>query len=276
MENKRFKAHMGTFTIIVRNRSVEQFSLIPYLTSLLSCMVSVMYALPIVHPNNILVLAMNGVGIIIEGTWITIYIFFLPTPPPCKILGTVAVELLLVGAFLAGVLRGAHTHDKRTKIASILNIVFNLVMYSSPLSIMTITGKIFKVDTIDGTVKEVLSRDSSMPLALSGHAIALQSKRSIAVATNQSVLLIESDNSWAQGVAIHKKMKMEEGKMVVAVAIRDGENVTVLVNSQKGYMIEEAVWGGSIKEYVYVLWCFILGSINFSCFTFPLVSVGTQ
>ncbi|KAF3319906.1 hypothetical protein FCM35_KLT21851 [Carex littledalei] len=116
------------------------------------------------------------------------------------------------------------------------------------------TGKIFKVDTTDGTVKEVLPRDSSIPLAPSGHAIALQTEKSIAVATNQSLLLIESDdNSWARGAAIHHKMKMDEGKMVVAVAMRERKNVYVLVNSQKGYMIEEAVWEESIPGYVYVL-----------------------
>ncbi|KAF3320373.1 hypothetical protein FCM35_KLT22024 [Carex littledalei] len=116
------------------------------------------------------------------------------------------------------------------------------------------TGKILKVDTKDGTVKEVLPRDSSMPLAPSGHAIVLQTEKSIAVATNQNLLIIESDdNSWARGAAIKDKMMMEEGEMVVAVAIREGENVYVLLNSQKRYMIKEAVWEESIPGYVYVL-----------------------
>lgn len=118
------------------------------------------------------------------------------------------------------------------------------------------------MDTINGTVKEVLSRDSSIPLAPPSHAIALQTEKSIVVATNQSLLIIESDdNSWTRGVTIQNKMKVEEGEMVVAVAMREGESVYVLVNSQKGYKIEEAVWEESSKEYVYVLWCFILGSI---------------
>ncbi|KAF3335454.1 ribonuclease Z [Carex littledalei] len=116
------------------------------------------------------------------------------------------------------------------------------------------TGKILKVDTKDGTVKEVLPRDSSIPLAPSGHAIVLQTEKSIAVATNQNLLIIESDdNSWARGAAIKDKMMMEEGEMVVAVAIREGENVYVLLNSQKRYMIKEAVWEESIPGYVYVL-----------------------
>ncbi|XP_078148485.1 uncharacterized protein LOC144543908 [Carex rostrata] len=104
--------------------------------------------------------------------------------------------------------------------------------------LQTTTGKILKLNTTDGTVKEVLPRDSSMPLAPSGQAIVLQTEKSIVVATNHSLLIIESDdNSWARGVAIkNKRMKMEEEEMVnvVAVAMREGENVYVLVNSHKG------------------------------------------
>ncbi|XP_078162792.1 uncharacterized protein LOC144557981 [Carex rostrata] len=98
--------------------------------------------------------------------------------------------------------------------------------------LQTRTGKIFKVDTIDGTVKEVLRRESSKPFAPSGHAIAVQKEKSIVVATNETLLLIESDKRWEQAAVLQNEMKME-GETVVAVATREGENAYVLVKSRE-------------------------------------------
>lgn len=56
-----------------------------------------------------------------------------------KILGILAAELVFVGMVLAGVLGGAHTHDKRTEIVGILCVIFGTAMYASPLSIMVKT-----------------------------------------------------------------------------------------------------------------------------------------
>lgn len=121
----------------------------------------------------------------------------------------------------------------------------------------TTTGKIFKVNTIDGTMKEVLPRDSLIPLTPSGHAMTLLTEKFIVVTTNHSVLLIKSDeNSWARA-AIMNKMKMKEGEMAVAVAMREEKNIYVLVNSQKGYRLEEAVF----KRFPFIYWCFFLGVI---------------
>ncbi|XP_078148640.1 uncharacterized protein LOC144544097 [Carex rostrata] len=125
------------------------------------------------------------------------------------------------------------------------------------LVLQTTTGKIFKVNTIDGTMKEILLRDSLIPLTPPGHAMALLTEKFIVVTTNHSVLLIKSDeNSWARA-AIMTKMKMKEGEMAVAVAMREEKKLYVLVNSQKGYRLEEAVF----KRFPFIYWCFFLGVI---------------
>lgn len=53
-----------------------------------------------------------------------------------KILGILVAELVFVGAVLAGVLGGAHSHNKRTEIVGILCVIFGTARYASPLSIM--------------------------------------------------------------------------------------------------------------------------------------------
>jgi hypothetical protein len=103
------------------------------------------------------------------------------------------------------------------------------------------TGRIFKVNSGNGTVKEVLNRESGKPLAETGHAIALQSDISIAIATNHTVVSIESDKTWEQ-VSDTDRVKLgRHEKTVVALAMREGKTYA-LVMSQGGYIIEEIVW----------------------------------
>lgn len=119
------------------------------------------------------------------------------------------------------------------------------------------------MDTIDGTVKEVLRRGSSKPFAPSGHAIALQKEKSIVLATNETLLLIESGKRWAQAAVLQNEMKMKEGETVVVVATREGETAYILVKSHKGYRIEEAVW--TIQGYIWgiiFLGCLVISLLN--------------
>ncbi|KAJ1688234.1 hypothetical protein LUZ63_019624 [Rhynchospora breviuscula] len=131
-----FLSPLPTFMTIVSKRAVEQFSPIPYLATLLNCMMWVVYGLPIVHPNSVLVLTINGTGFLIEALYIAIFFAFSPRSLRLKILGILAAEVVFVGAVLAGVLGGAHTHGKRTEIVGILCVIFGTAMYASPLSVM--------------------------------------------------------------------------------------------------------------------------------------------
>jgi hypothetical protein len=103
------------------------------------------------------------------------------------------------------------------------------------------TGRIFKVNSENGTVKEVLNIESGKPLTQTGHAIALQSNISIAIATNQRVVSIESDKTWEQIADIDMVKLGRHRKTVVALAVREGKTYA-LVMSQGGYVIEEIVW----------------------------------
>ncbi|KAJ4749501.1 Bidirectional sugar transporter SWEET [Rhynchospora pubera] len=131
-----FLSPLPTFITIVKKRAVEDFSPVPYLATLLNCMLWVVYGVPFVHPNSMLVLTINGIGIFIEALYICIFFAFAPRRLRLKILSILAAELLFVGVVLGGVLGGAHTHDKRTQIVGILCVIFGTAMYASPLSIM--------------------------------------------------------------------------------------------------------------------------------------------
>ncbi|KAJ4749495.1 Bidirectional sugar transporter SWEET [Rhynchospora pubera] len=131
-----FLSPFPTFLKIFKKKAVEQFSPVPYLATLLNCMLWVMYGLPFVHPNSVLVLTINGIGFIIEALYLLIFFIYSPRRLRLQIVAILAAELVFVGAVMGGVLSGAHTHHKRTQIVGILCVIFGTAMYASPLSIM--------------------------------------------------------------------------------------------------------------------------------------------
>ena len=55
---------------------MEEFKPDPYLATLMNCLLWFFYGLPIVHPNSTLVLTINGIGLVIEGAYIIIFIIY--------------------------------------------------------------------------------------------------------------------------------------------------------------------------------------------------------
>lgn len=65
-----------TFKRIVRNKSTEQFSGLPYIYALLNCLICLWYGMPIVSPNIILVATVNSIGAFFQLIYLSIYIAF--------------------------------------------------------------------------------------------------------------------------------------------------------------------------------------------------------
>ncbi|GFS37554.1 nodulin MtN3 family protein [Actinidia rufa] len=62
-----FLAPTITFKRIIMKRSTEHFSAIPYVMTLLNCLLSAWYGLPLVSKNNILVSTINATGAAIDN-----------------------------------------------------------------------------------------------------------------------------------------------------------------------------------------------------------------
>ncbi|KAG6506763.1 hypothetical protein ZIOFF_032092 [Zingiber officinale] len=69
-----------TFLRIIRSRSTEDFSGVPYNMTLLNCLLSAWYGLPFVSPDNILVSTVNGAGAAIEAVYVVIFLVFASKP----------------------------------------------------------------------------------------------------------------------------------------------------------------------------------------------------
>nr|QHT64208.1 sugar efflux transporter 6 [Litchi chinensis] len=131
-----FLSPMPTFIQIMKKGSVEQFSPFPYLATLVNCMVWVMYGLPMVHPNTILVLTINAGGTALECFYIGIFLFYSDKEKRLKVYLVLLVELIFISLLLIVVLTLLHTTEKRSMVVGIICIVFNIMMYASPLFVM--------------------------------------------------------------------------------------------------------------------------------------------
>lgn len=73
VDNVVVNNYRKTFWRIYKKKSVEEFSYVPYITTILNCMLWVFYGLPVVHTDSLLVTTINGVGLVIEFFYIVIY-----------------------------------------------------------------------------------------------------------------------------------------------------------------------------------------------------------
>uniref|UniRef100_M8B8I2 Protein RUPTURED POLLEN GRAIN 1 n=1 Tax=Aegilops tauschii TaxID=37682 RepID=M8B8I2_AEGTA len=135
-----------TFDRICKNKDVEQFTPDPYLATLMNCLLWLFYGLPIVHPNSLLVITINSIGIIIETIYLSIFFLYSPPKKRLKILLVVGFEVAFVASVVVGVLLSAHTYEDRSRIVGIICIVFGTIMYAAPLTVM---GKVIKTKSVE-------------------------------------------------------------------------------------------------------------------------------
>ncbi|TVU03699.1 hypothetical protein EJB05_16335 [Eragrostis curvula] len=131
-----FLSPVTVFWRICKQRDVEEFKPDPYLATLLNCMLWVFYGLPIVHPNSILVVTINGIGLVIEAAYLIIFFLFSDNKKRLRMLAVLGVEAVFMVIVVCSVLLAAHTHEKRSMIVGILCVIFGSAMYASPLTIM--------------------------------------------------------------------------------------------------------------------------------------------
>ncbi|GAB2270491.1 Bidirectional sugar transporter sweet1 [Dionaea muscipula] len=140
-----FLAPLMTFKRIIKNRSTEQFSGLPYVMTLLNCLLSAWYGLPFISPNNILVATINGTGAVIETVYVLIYLLFAPRREKLKIGGLfVSVLTLFSGIALVSVL-ALHGHARKL-FCGFAASIFSIIMYASPLSVMSMVIKTKSVE----------------------------------------------------------------------------------------------------------------------------------
>ncbi|KAK4352583.1 hypothetical protein RND71_028101 [Anisodus tanguticus] len=140
-----FLAPIITFKRIIQNRSTEQFSGLPYVMTLLNCLLSAWYGLPFVSPNNLLVSTINGTGAVIESIYVLIFIAFAPKKEKKKISALLLLVLTIFAAVALVSMLALHGNNRKL-FCGIAATIFSIIMYGSPLSIIRLVIKTKSVE----------------------------------------------------------------------------------------------------------------------------------
>ncbi|KAG0602806.1 hypothetical protein M758_10G042500 [Ceratodon purpureus] len=130
-----FLAPMPTFYKICKAKSTGQYSALPYIATLLNCMLWTFYGSHAVA-GLIFVLSINVAGLIIEGCYLTIHLLFGTHSTRKKTSILLAVISILYGAIVSVVLVEFPKKGDRTEIVGSACVIFGVLMYAAPLSVM--------------------------------------------------------------------------------------------------------------------------------------------
>ncbi|PIN16575.1 Multitransmembrane protein [Handroanthus impetiginosus] len=135
-----------TFKRIIMKRSTEQFSGVPYVLTLLNCLLATWYGLPFISPNNYLVSAINGTGVVIETVYVITFLTFAPKKEKIKVFGLLLSILTIFSTIALVSLFALHSHGKKQLFCGFAASVFSIIMYASPLSVMRMVIKTKSVE----------------------------------------------------------------------------------------------------------------------------------
>ncbi|KAJ7959292.1 Bidirectional sugar transporter SWEET [Quillaja saponaria] len=130
-----YAAPILTFPRVIGKKSTEEFSCVPYIVALLSCLLYTWYGLPIVSSRweNLLLVTTTGIGTLFELSFILIYVWFASAKAKVKVaMGVIPVILLFCTTAVVSVF-AFHDHHHRKIFVGSIALVASAAMYGSPL-----------------------------------------------------------------------------------------------------------------------------------------------
>ncbi|XP_010519561.1 PREDICTED: bidirectional sugar transporter SWEET5 [Tarenaya hassleriana] len=131
-----FCSPIPTFMKIWKARTVGEFKPDPYVATVLNCMMWSFYGMPFVHPDSLLVITINATGLLMELVYVAIFFYFSPWPSRKKITMALVIEVVFMATVILCTMYLLHTTKARSMLIGIMCIVFNIIMYASPLTVM--------------------------------------------------------------------------------------------------------------------------------------------
>ncbi|OEL38692.1 Bidirectional sugar transporter SWEET3b [Dichanthelium oligosanthes] len=134
-----YAAPILTFRRVIKKGHVEEFSCVPYILALFNCLLYTWYGLPVVSSGweNMTVSTINGLGILLEIAFISIYRFALQLVIP-------VLTLFGLTAFFSSFM--VQTHRMRKIFVGSVGLVASISMYSSPMFSNVFIAVFLKMD----------------------------------------------------------------------------------------------------------------------------------
>ncbi|CAA3016740.1 bidirectional sugar transporter SWEET2a-like [Olea europaea var. sylvestris] len=140
-----FVSPIPTFRRIIRSKSTEEFSGLPYIYSLLNCLICLWYGTPIVSPGIILIFTVNSIGAIFQFIYIIIFIIYADRTKKVKMLGLLLAVFAVFGVIVFLSINIFEPPNRQLFIGYLS--VFSLVsMFASPLFIINLVIKTKSVE----------------------------------------------------------------------------------------------------------------------------------
>ncbi|CAL1406471.1 unnamed protein product [Linum trigynum] len=136
-----FLSPVPTFVKIFKQKTVQDFKADPYVTTLLNCAMWSLYGMPFVKPDSLLVITINGFGFFLELFYVAFFFFFSPWDKRRKLIITLLIEAVFFIGVLLITLLAFHAPPKRAMFVGLLCIIFNILMYAAPLTVMKMVIK---------------------------------------------------------------------------------------------------------------------------------------
>ncbi|XP_061372929.1 bidirectional sugar transporter SWEET2-like [Gastrolobium bilobum] len=130
-----FVSPIPTFRRIIRNGSTEMFSGLPYIYSLMNCLICMWYGTPVISPDNLLVTTVNSFGAVFQFVYIILFVMYAEKANKVRIFGL----LLAVFGTFAIILIGSLQIDDiimRRLFVGFLSCASLISMFASPLFII--------------------------------------------------------------------------------------------------------------------------------------------
>ncbi|KAL6132123.1 hypothetical protein ACLB2K_070494 [Fragaria x ananassa] len=133
-----------TMSRIIRKKSTEEFSCVPYITALLNCLLYTWYGLPVVSCGweNFPVVTINGLGILLEFSFILIYLWFASRTRKASLIFSMMVIAILIPLIVMFFITVSistfvfHDHHHRKVFVGSIGLVTSVSMYGSPLVVV--------------------------------------------------------------------------------------------------------------------------------------------
>ncbi|GAB4849180.1 hypothetical protein Ancab_003990 [Ancistrocladus abbreviatus] len=141
-----FGSPIPTFWRIWKNKSVEEFKFHPYVAAIMNCMFWIFYGAPIVHPDSTLVITINSIGLVLEVAYTIIYFTYTDKKKRMQVILFLLGELMIFAILASVTLKVFHTHKARSNFVGAFCVVFGIILYSSPLTVMV---KVIKTKSVE-------------------------------------------------------------------------------------------------------------------------------
>ncbi|KAH8974806.1 hypothetical protein BDL97_01G120600 [Sphagnum fallax] len=130
-----FISPMPTFYEICKKKTTGLYSGLPYVATLLNCMLWTFYGSPVVA-SLVFVISINGAGLVLEAIYVAIHLLFGTSQSRKRMLGLLIVISIFYVVMVLVILEVVSKKHYRKLVVGSICVIIGVFMYAAPLAVM--------------------------------------------------------------------------------------------------------------------------------------------